>query len=101
MAHSPQCAAALGNQRIAGGQQRHGERMGEAPRYDHDPQPVLLGGIEDVAALIQHHRCNADRRLLGLRHATTAQRARAKGQGAHGARNRQSRHARILVGSGR
>ena len=65
IAHQAQRAAAFGDQRIAVGQQRQGERVRHAFRDHVDAQLVLLGGIEDIARLVERDRCDAGRWRLG------------------------------------
>ncbi len=62
--HDPQRSAALRDQSIAGRQQRNREGVVQTLGHDHDPDLVLLGRIEGVAALGQQNRCDANIRGL-------------------------------------
>ena len=61
VAHEAQRAAALGDQCIAIGQQRERERVRHAFCDHVDAQLVLLGGIEDIARLVERNGRDAGR----------------------------------------
>ncbi len=57
--HQTDPGATLRHQRIAGGQQRHGEGVAQAVNDDHNPHLVLLRGIKYVCRLGQRNGFDA------------------------------------------